>query len=585
MSLKRHAIKQNNTLLGFNRLFFSINSKSIIKNMFNILIYFTLIVCFKFTANWYIATIVSDNSITISSIFIYILNLALLAKIISVRMNWNGLFFKRSKVLSWKQTLLRYFPILFSCTHSCILGVNKLHWNILQTMSSFNAQFWANPTLVIIVMIFLIFNLAVLFEILFFITFLFDEGIYLVLNNSNKSKTNRKGSHNVSELIYKNTWTLKVISSKFVLFGLLIFSIIFAMSASDQANYYFSDSSFNCMFFLLSILIASLFFSYITISLNKIIFNFFNVKYCIDYKNVKNIFCMFIGNNIVFLNAIYFAKYLKIALVYDPIDTNNPEMNIISEMMVLAGGIPYNHPINLMNMSFIYYFLISIGFAIITYILFFHLNSTPCFLESKSKFKQKVNNFFKESTSHKNSEGIQFKIIEKLFSKQLRKRATVRKFIDFLFVYVIVVPFITSIFDLYLLVYDSIFGHSSYRSFVLRGQYIIGIYFLFLIVFIDILEVARKSHKISLTSIIKKSTLNKYAKYLSIHYSIAASCYIAIFISWVYRLSKEYGGIVAPEEIKTLQILLLFLASEYALSNISQKAEDCLNKAIEKGII
>jgi hypothetical protein len=129
-------------------------------------------------------------------------------------------------------------------------------------------------------------------------------------------------------------------------------------------------------------------------------------------------------------------------------------------------------------------------------------------LNQLSRFKQKVTNFFKESTSHKNSEGIQFKIIEKLFSKQLRKRATVKKFIDFLFVYVIVVPFITLIFDLYLLVYDSIFGHSSYRSFVLRGQYIIGIYFLFLIVFIDILEVARKSHKIPLTSIIKKSTLN-----------------------------------------------------------------------------
>lgn len=586
MSLKRHTIKQSNILLGFNKLFFSINYKSIVKNMFNILIYFILIICFKFTANWYIATIVSENSITVSLILIYLLNIALLAKILSVRMNWNGLFFKRSKVLSWKQTLLRYFPILFFCTHSIIIGINKLLWNIQQTMSGFDAQFWANPTLVTIVVIFLIFNFAVLFETLFFITFLFDESVYLILNKSNKSKTNKTDSDNVSEFISQNTWTLEVINSKFVLFGFLILSIIFAMAASDQANYYFLDSSsFNFIFFLLSVLIATLFFSYITISLNKIIFKFFNVKYYIDYRNLQNIFCMFVGNNIVFLNAIYFAKYLKIALVYDPIDTNNPEMNIISEMMVLAGGIPYNHPINLMNMSFIYYFLISIGFAVITYIIFFHLNSTPCFLESKSKFKQKVTSFFKESTKHKNSEGIQFKIIEKLFSKQLRKRATVKKFIDFLFVYVIVIPFITSVFDLYLLVYDSIFGHSSYRSFVLRGQYLIGIYFLFLIIFIDILEVARKSHKIPLTSIIKRSTLNKYVKYLSIHYSIAASCHIAIIISWVYQLSKEYGGIVAPEEIKTLQILFLFLASEYALSNISQKAEDCLNKALEKGII
>src|SRR5690606_12042506 len=163
-----------------------------------------------------------------------------------------------------------------------------------------------------------------------------------------------------------------------------------------------------------------------------------------------------------------------------------------------------------------------------------------------SKLKQKITNFLEESTSHKNLEGIQFKIIEKLFSKQLRKRTTVKRFIDFLFVYIIVIPFITSLFDLYFLVYDSIFGHSSYRF--------------FLIVFMDILEVARKSHKIPLTSIIKKNTLTKYVKYLSIHYSIAISCYIAIFISWVYRLSKEYGGIEAPEEIKTFQILLLFLA-------------------------
>ncbi|ALK06331.1 MAG: hypothetical protein AAY43_12365 [Methanosarcina sp. 795] len=452
-------------------------------------------------------------------------------------------------------------------------------------MSTFDAQFWANPTLVIIVVIFLIFNLVVLFEALFFITFLFDEGVYLILNKLNRSKINRKGSHNVSEFIYQNSWTLEVTSSKFILFGLLILSIIFATSASDQVNNYFSDSSFNCMLFLSSILIASLFFSYITISLNKVIFKFFNVNYCVDYKKIENIFCMFIGNNIIFLNAIYFAKYLKIALVYDPIDTNNPEMSIISEMMVLAGGIPYNHPTNLMNMGLIYYLLISVGFAIITYIIFFHLNPTPCFLELKSKLKQKITNFLEESTSHKNLEGIQFKIIEKLFSKQLRKRTTVKRFIDFLFVYIIVIPFITSLFDLYFLVYDSIFGHSSYRSFLLRGQYIIGIYFFFLIVFMDILEVARKSHKIPLTSIIKKNTLTKYVKYLSIHYSIAISCYIAIFISWVYRLSKEYGGIEAPEEIKTFQILLLFLASEYTLSNISQKAEDCLNKAIEKGII
>lgn len=592
MSSKRLTVKQNDIFLGFKRFFSLINCKSIIKNVFNVSIYFILIIFFTIIAHVPKLTIflfsnINSLDIIIIIILTYFLNLIVFTKILSVRINYDTLFFKCSRVLSWKQTLKEYFPYICWLTFYITLSVTKIPSIVTNSfISHYDPEFWINPRLANAALIEMTILFILQFEIWFWFLILFEKSILLLtkgyrrVNSINKAKS--KSFDNLSDFVaYKPT------KSILLLIILLITSILSAKVVSEQIDYYFLDpTSFNLKYFVLNFLFAFIIFIHITISLNSIIFSYLNVKYDADFKrNIKSSFYIFLSSYIIFLNAIYFVKYLTIAFVYFPIETNNPEFNSISKLTVLAGGLSYNNPINLKIVTFIDYFALSILFTMLIYIIFFYLNPTPCFLEFKLKYKQKILDHHKEPISPKNSEGLQSKIIKKLFLKQLRKTGAVKKFTRFYCIYAIGIPFATSIFDLYLLVNDSFFGHNSYSIHVSKYQYVIGVYFFLLIIFSNFLEVAQKVHKIPLTSIIKKETLKKYIKYLSIHFSITVSCLIAISINWVYRLSKDYGGIMAPEEIQTIQLLILFLASEYVLSNVSQKAEELFNKAIEKGRI
>lgn len=592
MSSKRLTVKQNDIFLGFKRFFSLINCKSIIKNVFNISIYFILIIFFMIIAHVpklaiFLFSNINSLDIIIIMILTYFLNLIIFTKILSVRINYDTLFFKCSRVLSWKQTLKEYFPSICWLTFYITLGVTKIPSIVANSfISHYDPEFWINPRLANAALIEMTILLILQFEIWFWFLILFEKSILLLMkgyrrvNSSNKTKS--KSFDNLSDLVaYKPT------KSILLLIILLITSILSAKVVSEQIDYYFLDpTSFNLKYFVLNFLFAFIILIHIIISLNSIIFSYLNIEYDGNFKaNIKSNFYMFLGSYVIFLNAIYFVKYLTIAFIYDPIDTNNPEINAISTLTVLAGGLAYSNPINLKIMAFIDYFAFSILFTMFIYIIFFYLNSTPSFLEFKLKYKQKLLENYKEPISSKDSVNLQSRIIKKLFLKQLRKKGTVKKFTYFYYIYAVGVPFIASVFDLYLLVKDSTFGHNSYSIHVFKYQYAIGAYVILLIIFSNFLEVARKVHKIPLTSIVKKETLNKYFKYLSIHFSITTSCFIAIFINWVYRLSKDYGDIVAPEQIQTIQLLFLFLASEYVLSNISQKAEEILNEAIEKGSI
>ncbi|MFY9199810.1 MAG: hypothetical protein WBJ24_05205 [Methanosarcina flavescens] len=520
----------------------------------------------------------------IIKISVYIFEFIIFIKILSLRTNWDAYFLKCLQVLSWKQTLEQRWYFAISVTYYSIFGVNTIISDILQIFSSrYDVQLLFTPQYGYFISAYIMFMLLFFFEMFFLFIILFEGTISLLFKRIKRANSSLEKSTK-SQLKSTNLISFDYTDSKLFLFEFLIISIVFAMIVSDQVNYYFLDPSlFNYKLFLISYSIVLLLFSYITISINKIVFNRLNVKYCMDFKNNKqDILCLFIGN-FIFVNAIYFAKYLKIALVYYPIDTNNFNIiNMMSELMMQAGGIPYQDPINLKLLALIDYFIISIISAIVSYLLYIYLNSTPCFLE----LKQAVLNRFKKRYSSKVSENPQSKIIKKSFLKQLRHQfrnpKKVKSFNYFFYICAFGVPSVVSVIDLYLLINDSTFGTNFYSDHVFRYQYVFAAYTAFVLFLGYIFTEIRKIYNSSLSSALDKSMLNEYLKFFSITFSIAISCRITIFLSWVYSLSEKYDGIVAPEKIQTFQLLFLFLGTEYVLSDIWPKVEDMLNKVIER---
>lgn len=580
MSSKKYTSK----FLEPNRIFLPKNYELITKNTFNILLYLVFIICFTILAQIYkIGLFLNDNFYILSiiiKVFVYILEFIIFIEILSLRSNWDAYFFKCLQVLSWKQTLKKRWYFAISVTYYTIFGVNIIISDVLQTFSNhYDVQLLFTSNYGYFILTYIMLMLLFFFEMWFLFIILFEEAISLLFKKLRRVDSN-------SEKLTKNKLTpisltsFDYTSSKLFLLEFLIISIVLAMIISDQVNYYFlTPSSFNYKLFLMSFLIVLLLFSYFTISISKIVFNRLDVKYCMDLKNNKqNTLCLFISS-FVFINAIYFAKYLKIALVYYPIDTNNFNViNIMSELMMQAGGVPYQDPINLRVVTLIEYFIISIISAMASYFIFIYLNSTPCFLE----LKQAGLSQFKKRYSAKVFESSQSKIIKKSLLKQLRYQFRnpnkVRKFNNFFYVCTFGVPCVVSVVDLYLLINDSTFGTNWYSDYIFRYQYVFAAYTAFILFLGYIYTEIRKTHKIYLSSAIDKRMLNEYLKFFSITFSIAISCRITIFLSWVYSLSEKYDGIVAPEKVQTFQLLFLFLATEYILSDLWPKVEGMLTK-------
>jgi hypothetical protein len=591
MSSKRHDINQNNISLGFKEFSSSINYKSVIKNIYTIFIYVILIIFFKFTVELFLRAIIASEKLNISNLFllivIYFLNIAVLAKIISVRMKWT-LFIKRSKILSWKQTLFRYFPILLPCTFSCIIGIYEIHLTILQIMSSYDAHFWANPKLVAIAVIFLIGNYVFSVEILFYITFLFDKSIYLIFNKTNqfkgnkfeKSKIHRVESGNISEFRFPNLWTFQVTNSKIVLVGVLTVLIFFSKLISEQIdNYFLAPASFDLGILLYSALLALLLFTHFIISLNTMVFKHFKWE---PEINIKSKILILFFSFFVFINWVYFAKYLSIAMFYYPVDKNDPATTIfLSNMIMPSGKKPLEDSFFIALGTLLNYITIAISSATLAYLVFFaktSKNHTMKILENIKKYI--LQNDDKESDNFLNPIS---KATEKLFSKQFKNPTFVKYFSLFYYIYVLGMPFLISLTVLYLVVYDDMFGTSRFSITVNKYLYVLGICFFLNIVFTVFLGQAQKHYQYHLSYFISKNTWRESVKYIvSIYSPIVGSSLVSIFMRNVYRISKEYGNIAAPESIQALQsIFFSVFVFGYLFISISSKLENFLTNIFE----
>ena len=121
------------TILGIVLLFLvccnsypKVRNNKLINCIYNSIIYVSLLMLFLYVSKvliWF--KIVSGNLRFLDILivlFAFILDLVLVAKIISVRSNWNTLFFKCDEILSWK-TILK--EDLFLCSISLLWVVGQ----------------------------------------------------------------------------------------------------------------------------------------------------------------------------------------------------------------------------------------------------------------------------------------------------------------------------------------------------------------------------------------------------------------------------------------------------------------------------
>jgi len=145
-----------------------IKNNEIINFSYNTLIYFFLLFLFLYLSRVLIWFKIFSGNLSYLNIFTvlfaFLLNLVLVAKIISVRSKWKTLFFKSNDILSWK-TILRNEPILmFIITFWNSSLVSIMAFQILDAFSNFEY----NNQLLIRIAIITLFTTIILFEISFF---------------------------------------------------------------------------------------------------------------------------------------------------------------------------------------------------------------------------------------------------------------------------------------------------------------------------------------------------------------------------------------------------------------------------------
>ncbi|WP_440948334.1 hypothetical protein ACSAZL_08950 [Methanosarcina sp. T3] len=396
----------------------------------------------------------------------------------------------------------------------------------------------------------------------------------------NVSKTNSadfdESSNN--QLVSADSATFQVTNSKIVLIGVLIASIFFAKLGSDQIDDYFLNSaSFNFDIFFFNLVITLLFFTYFITSLNNMVFKHFKWEHDID---IKSHIYILLWSFFIFINAIYFTKYLAIAMFYYPIEGNDPvTMLYLSNVITPAGKPPLEDPFFIAISTFIDYLIFAIISAVLAYIVFFVQTSKKHILEVLERIKKIVLNYDNESASSKNPIS---DVIEKRFSKQFKNEIFVRYFSLFFFIYCIGIPFLCSLVIMYLLVNDVRFNTGAFSITVNKYQYVFGAYIFFMPVFGAIHGQAEKHYKYPLSYFIKRDVWHTFVKYSSIHYSIVDACLIDIFMRGVYQLSKDHGNIAPPESIQTIQSIFfsVFVLGFLSIS-ISSKLEELLINAYD----
>jgi len=439
-------------------------------------------------------------------------------------------------------------------------------------------HFWTNPLIANFAITITALVILFLFESFFMGFLLWEKFISRSFKKVSKTNSDDFDESSKNQFVSANSATFQVTNSKIVLIGVLIASIFFAKLASDQIDDYFLNSTyFDFDMFFFSLIITLLFFTYFIISLNHMVFKHFKWEHDIDIK--RHVYIL-LWSFFIFINAIYFSKYLAIAMFYYPIEGNDPvTMLYLSNMITPAGKPPLEDPFFIAMSTFIDYLIFATISSVLAYIVFFVQTSKKHILEVLERIKKIVLNYDNESASSKNPIS---NVIEKLFSKQFKNERFVRCFSLFFFIYCFGIPFICSLIIMYLLVNDVRFNTGAFSITVNKYQYVFGAYIFFMPIFGAIRGQAEKYYKYPLSCFIKRDVWHIFVKYSSIHYSIVDACLIDIFMRGVYQLSKDHGNIAPPESIQTIQsILFSVLVLGFLSISISSKLEELLIKAYD----
>nr|QNO41329.1 hypothetical protein NCIKIHKB_00004 [Methanosarcinales archaeon ANME-2c ERB4] len=221
------SLKPFTTVLGIILLFLlCCNSYSKVKNnrlvnhLYNILIYVLLLMFFVYISRVFIGFKIISGNLSFLDIlivlFAFILDLVLVAMILSVRSNWKTLFFKCDEILLWKTTLKEETFFVFYFAFIGSLTVSLIAFQDLDTFSGFEF----NNQLLILIIIKTLFITLILFESLFFCLLLV-----------NKYRTTKRGDSCQS---IGNSTKFQFTNSKLLLVFILFASIIFARFVSEQ---------------------------------------------------------------------------------------------------------------------------------------------------------------------------------------------------------------------------------------------------------------------------------------------------------------------------------------------------------------
>jgi hypothetical protein len=142
------SLKPFTTVLGTILLFLvccnsypKVRTNKLVNYLYNTLIYVLLLMSFVYISRvliWF--KVVSGNLSFLDILivlFAFILDLVLVAMILSVRSNWKTLFFKCDEILSWKTILKEYLFFVFYFTFVGSLAVTLIAFQNLDTFSGF----------------------------------------------------------------------------------------------------------------------------------------------------------------------------------------------------------------------------------------------------------------------------------------------------------------------------------------------------------------------------------------------------------------------------------------------------------------
>ncbi|MCC4765399.1 hypothetical protein FXW07_01765 [Methanosarcina sp. DH1] len=432
--------------------------------------------------------------------------------------------------------------------------------------------FWTNPLVAKTAITFVELGNLFGFEMIFWYFALSEKFTSHVLKNGMKAHnaTNVKNAQFI-ELINKkskffDSAMYQPTNSKIALVIVLIGSILFAKIVSDQINNYLLDfASFNLGILLFSAILALLFSTYFTISLNIMIFKKFKWEHDIDIKrNIPTLLLCFF----IFINAVYFAKYLAVFMFYIPIDANDPATIMLSKTLSPAGKPWLEDKFFVALTTFMDYIIFSVVSAIFAYIIFFAKTSKMHIVEVLEKIKRIV-----LSSNKPNSKS---EVIEKLFSKQLRNQNFVKYYSLFFYIYTFGIEAIFAFILFFYAKYDDMFGAETFKIAVNRFIYETIVYTSLLPVLGAIYSQSQIYYQYPLRHFISRNNWQNFVRILLMYYPIVFFYPITIFINDVYRISKQYGNIVPPESIQVMQSIFSVFVLGFLSINIYPKIEEFL---------